>query len=169
MSNSMRHHQSDTTRAAGIDVEIYQDKAQEFCEEGEDGEYYCYYIYEPILQFSGWMQLDRPSFKIADSLQSASLSNVALTGFDYVSGEDKTIILNGNWLATGAATTGTERYYSSYPGERYSERTTGTSRPAQASVEISGDIEMELDSSMYENEARIGKYRSGSLEIIRAD
>lgn len=169
MSSSMRHQQSDSTRRAGIDVQIYQDKVEEFCEEGEDGEYYCYYMYEPILQFSGWMQLDRSSFRIADSLQSTSLSNVVLTGFDYISGEDMAITVNGNWIATGEATSGTERYYSSYPGEKYSERSTGISRPAEASIEISGDIELDLDSSTDENEARIGKYRNGSLEIIRSD
>jgi len=62
---------------------------------------------------------------------------------------------------------GRERYTEDNTFYTHTETETGASRAAHALVNVSGDLTLSFNKASEENEARIGKYIDGYMELIK--
>jgi hypothetical protein len=129
-------------------VQVWQYKLTEECVVYPDGEV-CFYDYEVMADFYGYAEPQKSDFSISGNLRSASIEGVEVTGYDYVSGSEKTITLDASWTASGSLyrqKLSDTQYDEDYV---YSFKAMGVGRDATVTAEISGDIDLTLDESEY--------------------
>ena len=146
---------------AFIDLIIIQAKLVEVCEEYA-GEGYCYYEYLPAMEFYGYAELEESDFKISNNVRTASISGLELSGTDYFSGEEKTIIVDATWKADSALTKIKQSIAESDDGYKLTYKLSGIGRDAIANLQIGGDIQMTLGPSSY-SDASILKAKQGYM------
>ncbi|MGH9992172.1 MAG: hypothetical protein ACREAZ_05940 [Nitrososphaera sp.] len=149
-----------------LDIFISQYRLVEVCDVYY-GEEYCYYNYEPLLEFYGFAQLDSSDFAISNSLRSASVSDVEVTGFDYISYDKKTITVAVTWTGKGIIFKEKFGSHISTPFVMFSFKGMGSVRDASSSVDIGGDLEISLDQNSEYNDASISKFKQATMEIIK--
>ena len=144
-----------------VDVAIYQYKFIEECDQYGDEEY-CYYYAEYSTEFFGFAELEKSAFKIANNLNSATAQDIEILGFDYASQEEMTIVLDAEWTGIGPLTKTKESFTEFDEFFKYTVRFSGASRDADATAQISGDIEMTLNDT-FEEEARLASIKEGTM------
>jgi hypothetical protein len=143
---------------------IYQYTVNEVCEKYR-GQTYCWYDYVPTLAFDGYVSgLDAQAFQ-ATRLDKATL-NTQITGYDWVSGTEKTITANVAWSGIGDTSSG--NYLYNYRSGDYTVHSQGTGswRQADVTASIGGDITVDVDSFAYKY-AYLENARSGYVEIVK--
>jgi hypothetical protein len=149
------------TPEAFIDLIIIQAQLVEVCEEYA-GEEYCYYEYLPSMEFYGYAELEDSDFKISNNVRTASIAGSEVSGTDYFSGEEKTIIVDATWKADSALTKIKQSIAESDDGYKLTYKLSGIGRDAIANLQIGGDIEMTLGPSPY-SDASILKAKQGYM------
>ena len=144
-----------------LEVFISQYKITETCVI-YDGEEYCYYDYEPVVQFFGYAELKKSDFAISNNIRSASVTDVQVTGYEYVSGDEKTIIVDAKWIGEGSTLKVKSSYSETNEFYKVSFKGMGVGKDATASADISGDIDISLDQISY-SDASILKFRQGYM------
>jgi hypothetical protein len=144
-----------------VDIAIYQYKFIEECDQYGDEEY-CYYYPEYSTEFFGFAELEKSAFKIANNLNSATAQDIEIVGFDYASQEEMTIVLDAEWTGIGPLTRTKESFTDFDEFFKYTVRFSGASRNADATAQISGDIEMTLNDT-FEGEARLASIKEGTM------
>lgn len=131
---------------AFIDLIVIQAKLVEVCEENA-GEKYCYYEYLPAMEYYGYAEIKDSDFKISNNVRTASIPGLEVSGTDYFSGEEKTIIVDATWKADSALTKIKQSIAKSDDGSKLTYKLSGMGRDAIANLQIGGDIEMALGPS----------------------
>ncbi|MCI0563557.1 MAG: hypothetical protein MN733_34210 [Nitrososphaera sp.] len=147
-----------------MDMVIYQYQLTETCEDYY-GEEYCYYDYVPLLEFYGFAELNKSDFAISNNLRSASITGLEVTGYDYISGEEKTINVDAEWTSSGGMLKEKSSYSQTNEFFKISLKGMGAGRDADASVDISGDIDVNLDQNSNYG-ALLAKFRQAVLYKI---
>lgn len=145
-------------------ITIYQYALNEVCEKYR-GETYCWYEEVPTLAFDGFASgLDPQAFQ-ATRLDKATL-DTQITGYDWVSGTEKTITVNAAWSGIGDTSSG--NYLYNYRSGDYTihEQGTGSWRQADVTASIAGDITLDVNSFAYKS-ATLQNAKSGYVEIVR--
>lgn len=146
-------------------VYVYQYTLNQVCEV-YDGQEYCWYDYIPILAFDGYTNLDAQAFQMS-RLNTATLQTT-LTGFDWVSNTEKTIAVDAAWTGVGATSSGNWVYNYRSGDYMFHEQFVGSSRQADVSISISGDITTDVDSSSASyGYATLSNAKSGYVDITR--
>ena len=99
---------------------------------------------------------------IDNGLNSATYSGT-ITGFDYATGEEKTVTVNAELTATGKVQTTTANLNTHTPDYNYVLHANGKFRPASGSLDISGDLSFSTDDAS----GRIGIVRQGTIDVER--
>jgi hypothetical protein len=139
---------SDKYTSSGAYVGIYQyTLGSEVCQEW-DGTNYCWNEYIPIKSYFGYSEFASGAFVSTGKLGGATLV-ATIPGYDYLTDSQKSITINAQWTGLGEYSTG--KYSYNYHSSTYSYKGqySGTDRAADVSATISGDISMNLGSSMY--------------------
>jgi hypothetical protein len=99
---------------------------------------------------------------VANGLSSATFSGT-VTGFDFVSGEEKTVTVNADLTATGKVQTSTSG--SHFSGRGFTEVThfSGMSTAASGSLNIGGDITFSIDDAT----GQISNIKSGTIQVTK--
>jgi hypothetical protein len=142
-------------------ITITEYELVEVCEQYY-GQEYCYYDYDWLMEFFGYTALDKAAFEISDSLRSASVQDLELGGFDYVSQNEMTITIDADWTGVGDTTRTRDFYSDSGESFKFTFKSMGVSRDADATLNITGDIEISTDNSI-DAEASLSKIREGTL------
>jgi hypothetical protein len=159
--------QDDLYTISTLDVFISQYKLIEECVTYPDGSEECYYDYQPVMEFFGYDELQDSDYKISNNVRSASVNGVELTGYDYFSGQEKTIIVDATWTAEGSLVKIKRAFSETDEGYKLTYKFMGTGRDAEASAQISGDIDLVLDEGTYQDaDASILKAREGNMVKI---
>jgi hypothetical protein len=111
-----------------------------------------------LISFYGCGPADE--FTVANGLGDATFSGT-VTGFDYATGEEKTVTVSADLTATGKVQTSNYRQGSTSPDFKFVSTFSGSNRPASGSLDISGDITVSSDDAT----GIIAKTRSGSITI----
>lgn len=72
-----------------------------------------------------------------------------------------------DWNGYGDVFRGRERYTEDNTFYKYTETDKGALRAAHALINVSGDLTLSFNEASEENEARIGKYVDGYMELIK--
>ena len=150
---------------SSLDIIISQYKLVEVCEV-YDGEKYCYYDYEPIMEFYGFTEPSESHYAISNNLRSASLDHVSVTGYDYVSGDEKTITIDALWSGEGNQIKIKQSYSETNEFYKISFNGMGTGRDATASADISGDLDISLDPDSNSDSSLLKFREAYKLRII---
>jgi hypothetical protein len=126
------------------------------------GEEYCYYDHDWLMEFFGSTELDKSAFVISNNLRSASVQDLELIGYDYTSQNEMTIFIDADWTGVGETTRSRDFYNDNWESFKFTFKSMGVSRDADATVNITGDIEILADNSVDE-EANLSKIREGTI------
>ena len=150
-----------------LDVVIFQYEFVEECITYPDGSEVCYYDYVPIMDFYGFAELDGSEVDISNNLRSASADAIQVTGYDYVSGEEKTISVSASWVTDGSLLKIKRIFSQTDEDFKFTVKTMGTGREGTATAQISGDIDLTVDegSALYED-ASVLRIREGQMVRI---
>lgn len=168
--DSYRHGQDGDSYSFAF-VQISRYTLGEQCED-YDGQTICDYVQSPILVIYGETELQDSDFRASNSLRTASLVT-QLTGFDYVSGEEKIVSIDAKWTGVGDVFRGRDRIVEDNNFYRYTENSMGASRDANVLINVTGDVAFNLEGRSHQEddeeygEARIGKYTAGESEFIK--
>jgi hypothetical protein len=97
---------------------------------------------------------------VSNSLSSATFSGT-VTGFDFVTNEEKTVTVNADLTATGKVQTTTSTFHINARDFKQVSNSHGKIVPASGSLNIGGDINFSTDDAS----GRIGDAQSGSIII----
>ena len=148
---------------SSLSVFIVQYRLVEECEDEDEEE--CDYDYEPVTYFGGYTGLDKSDFKISSNLRSAVVKNVQVTGYDYLTGDEKTITVDATWTGQGNTFKNKHSFTESNEYYRLTFKASGTGRDAQATAQITGDINLTLNADGYQD-ALLFKAKEGSMYRI---
>jgi len=109
-----------------------------------------------------WSACGSARLTIGSGLSSASFS-ATLTGFDYVSGADKTVTVTGDLTATGKVSTTSTTNHISTRSFTFVFNFHGKDRPATGTLNFQGDISINIDNA----NAGISNSGFGSLTITK--
>ena len=144
-----------------LDLIIFQYRLVETCEEF-DGQVICYYDFEPLTDFYGSAVLDASEYSITNNFRSASVSGVEVSGIDFVSEEEKTVIVDASWIGDGGLIKIKQSSSEAQEDYRITYKANGLGRDATATADFSGDIELSLDESTY-SDATVMRVREGFM------
>lgn len=145
-------------------VEIYQYRQGKDVCQVYNGEKSCWTEYIPAREFFGSASLPtKSSFEMDVRLNKATLNNITVTGYDYISQTNKTIIVNAQWLGLDAISSGTNTYHYRNADYIYNGRYAGSYRDANASATITGDINMSFGSSAVKTSSTSGT--AGAISV----
>ena len=97
---------------------------------------------------------------VANNLGSATFSGT-VTGYDYISEEEKTVTVNVDLTATGKVQTETSSFRDITPDLKIVINENGHVRPASGSLNISGDLTFSADDAS----GHIAKVREGFIDV----
>ena len=111
-----------------------------------------------LTDFEGCGSLDQ--LTVANNLGSATFSGT-VTGYDYISEEEKTVTVNVDLTATGKVQTETSSFRDITPDLKIVINENGHVRPASGSLNISGDLTFSADDAS----GHIAKVREGFIDV----
>jgi hypothetical protein len=109
-----------------------------------------------------WSACGPAKLTIGSGLSSATFS-ATLTGFDFVSGTDKTVTVTGDLTATGKVGTTTTSTHINTRSFTYTFNFHGKDRPASGTLNFQGDISINIDDA----NAGISSSGFGSVNIVK--
>jgi hypothetical protein len=126
----------------------------------------CYRQDVPVVAFSGYVDnLTQSEFQVDKKNEGATL-NTTVNGFDWASNSSKIIDINVRWTGIGGVSSGNSNYHVHSGDYNYNSHSVGSSRTANVTATIAGDIEMTLDSPPLQYEyGNIYAARTGEVSI----
>jgi len=126
----------------------------------------CYRQDIPVLSFSGYADnLTQSQFQVDRRNEGATL-NATVTGFDSASNSNMTIDVKVRWSGNDDLSTGNSNYHVHSGDYNYNSHSIGSSRTANITATIAGDIQMTLDSPPLQYEyGNIYTSRGGQVVI----
>ena len=117
----------------------------------------------PVLEFSGYAELDGNDYRISKSLRTATIQGLQIEGYDGISDEEMTINLDGKWTSSEGLVKVRQTFEQSGDGYKYVARLSGTQRAAEATLDISGDIDISLNGDSDYASAALTKVKQGLM------
>lgn len=148
-----------------VDVSIQQYKLVEHCKV-INGQEICNYEYADVIAFFGSAEVGKSDFKISSNVRSASLNNVKVTGYDYFSGKEMTITVDATWTDAGSPVKQRNSYSETTDNYKLFFKGMLSGRAADASIEISGDINVSNGDNPDYTDAFIAKAKNSAFYRI---
>lgn len=104
--------------------------------------------------------IDTFSLTVANGLGSATFS-ARVTGFDFATGEEKTVTVNADLTATGKVQTSNFGFHTNSRDVTVVLHSKGMNRPASGSLNIGGDITISADDAT----GTISKIKGGTVQV----